>query len=326
MVVRETRRSPLHQPRSDLFGLLNIDKPIKWTSHDVVAKLRRVLGVKKLGHTGTLDPMATGVLVLCVGRATKMARFLMGLDKEYLATMRLGGESDTLDAEGRIRISEDFPDVSSEDLHRICSNFIGIQDQIPPMFSAVKYKGQPLYKLARRGETVVRQAKQINIRSLEICHYQPPRVTFRVTCSSGTYVRVLAADIGKQLGCGAYLLELRRTLLGPFRCQDALTLDLAVRLAGLGQLGESILPVSQGLERYPRLVVHSRAISRVITGQLLTKESFREVDCGIKKGDEVRIEDPDGKILAMAQMLIQSDQFSMFAHTDLICKSLRVLS
>lgn len=326
MVVRAAQQGSRNWSRSELHGLLNIDKPLRRTSHDVVAKLRRVLGVQKIGHTGTLDPLATGVMVICVGKATKIARFLVGLDKEYWATMRLGGESDTLDAHGNISISERFPDISFEELHRVFRRFIGQQEQIPPMFSAVKHRGQPLYRLARQGKTVERQPRQVYIRSLEICRFEPPRVAFQVSCSSGTYIRVLAADIGKQLGFGAYLLELRRTRLGPFRCEDALPLAQALKLAKAGRLGEQLMPVSRGLEEYPRLVVHPWAAFRVLHGQPMTKEIFQKVAPGAQKGDEVRIVDPQGRLLAMAQLLVHSHQLSRLAPTDLTCRSLRTLS
>jgi tRNA pseudouridine55 synthase len=326
MAVIARGRCGGYQSRPELNGLLNIDKPLKWTSHDVVAKMRGVLGVRRIGHTGTLDPMATGVLLLCVGKATRMARFLMGLDKEYLATMRLGGVSDTLDAQGQISISEESPKVSLKDLHEIFRRFTGQLEQIPPMFSAVKHKGQPLYRLARQGKTVERRPKTVVIRSLEIYRFEPPHVTFQVACSSGTYIRVLAADVGGELGCGAYLTSLSRTKVGPFQLQDALPVSRAMELAFNEQLEACLLPVSQGLEAYPRLVVHPWAVTRILNGQSMTREIFQEVDPGAQRGDELRIEDPEGKLLAMAQLLIAADDFSKIAPADRVCKALRIMS
>ncbi|KPL20011.1 MAG: hypothetical protein AMJ92_00775 [candidate division Zixibacteria bacterium SM23_81] len=326
MAIGETRRNSGIQQRSELSGLLNIDKPSGWTSHDVVAKVRRALRIQKIGHTGTLDPIATGVLLLCVGRATKMARFLVGLEKEYRATIMLGGESDTLDAQGQISLSNESPKVSMAEMRKVCDRFLGTQEQIPPMFSAVKHRGQPLYRLARQGKTVARHPRPVFIRSLEICHIDLPQVILQISCSSGTYIRVLAADIGKELGCGAYLLELKRTRLGPFRDGDALPLARVVELAQLEQLEQFLLPVGQGLITYPRFVVRPREVSRVIHGQPMTREIFREVDIGAKKGDAIRIEDTEGKLLAMAELLVHTDQLTSLTFSDRICRSLQILS
>ena len=196
-------------------GLFNVDKPAGWTSHDVVAKFRSLIKLRQIGHTGTLDPMATGVLLLCVGAATKMARFLVGLEKEYHGVMRLGASSDTLDAQGNISTRVGRVETSPEELEEIFRRFTGELQQIPPMYSAVKHRGQPLHRLARRGQSVERQPRTVTIRSLHLDRYQPPRAAFRVVCTSGTYVRVLAADIGDALGTGAYLESLRRQRVGP---------------------------------------------------------------------------------------------------------------
>jgi len=326
MAVRATSRSLANLPRPQLNGILNIDKPPQWTSHDVVAKLRRILGIQKIGHTGTLDPMATGVLLLCVGKATRAVQFLMGLEKEYLATMRLGGESDTLDAQGHVSISEKCPSVSLADVQEVFRHFKGEQEQIPPMFSAVKHRGQPLHRLARRGKTVGRRARRVNIRSLKIHCYEPPDVTFQVSCSSGTYVRVLAADMGQELGCGAYLTKLSRTRLGPFHLQEALSLSQVTRCAETGKLEAHLLPVSEGLKGYSKLVVYSWSTPRVIHGQPLTREIFQEVAPDAKRDDQVRIEDPDGRLLAMAKLLIHAEQISDLSPTDIVCRPMRVLS
>ena len=311
---------------SEIDGLLNVDKPAGWTSHDVVAKLRRAMGVRKVGHTGTLDPMATGVLLLCVGKATKLARFLIGLEKEYLATMRLGAVSDTLDGTGHITVNEENPLISRAQLDAILPSFLGTQEQVPPMYSAVKHKVQPLYRLARRGQVVERQPRQINIRSLEICHFEPPRITFRVVCSSGTYIRTLAADMGRALECGAYLAQLCRTRLGPFQSEEALSMESAVKLAQGGNIWDSLSPVSRGLQTYPRLVVHPRAAKAVQQGQPMAAEIFLQVDPIAEQGDQVRIEDPAGTLLAMAQMLVPANGITDAAPGDRICQLLRVLS
>jgi tRNA pseudouridine55 synthase len=310
----------------EVHGLLSVNKPADWTSHDVVAKLRRAMGVRKVGHTGTLDPMATGVLLLCVGKATKLAGFLVGLEKEYLATMRLGAVSDTLDGTGHITVNEENPQISRAQFDAILPSFLGRQEQVPPMYSAVKHKGQPLYRLARRGHVVERQPRKITIRSLEISRFKPAQITFRVVCSSGTYIRVLASDMGKELGCGAFLEQLYRTRVGPFQTEDALSLETAVELAQGGDIEKHLLPASRGLHGYPRLIVHPWAAQAVQQGQPLTAEIFLQTDPKAEQGDRVRIEDSEGILLAMARMLVPADGLAEMAPGDRVCKLLRVVS
>jgi len=311
---------------SEKEGLLNVDKTAGWTSHDVVAKFRLILNIRRIGHTGTLDPMATGVLVLCVGPTTKMARFLVGLEKEYRGTMRLGAESDTLDAQGSITAVAERPQTTRAELQKVFEQFTGEQKQIPPMYSAVKYKGQPLYRLARRGETVPRQPRSVTIRSLELIRYQPPQVTFRVACSSGTYVRVLTADIGRRLGTGAYLKTLRRQRVGPFRVEDALTVDRAIELARNETLIQHLQPVMSGLIRFPRLVVHPWAVDAVLHGRPITPEMVRELDPGAASGSQIRVEDDGRRLLAMLQLETGIEEWNDAAGGESIGTYLRVLN
>jgi tRNA pseudouridine55 synthase len=207
-------------------GFLLIDKPAGFTSHDVVAKLRRITGIRKIGHAGTLDPFATGLLVVGVGRAaTKHLGELMGHDKEYEAKAVLGAVSDTQDLTGQLTGApvENWP--SQETLDRILPDFQGAIDQIPPMYSAKKVKGKKLYELARAGEEIERKPRQVTIHELELRDYTPPHLTFRVHCSAGTYIRTLAHDIGQALGTGAYLEMLRRTKSGDYHVDQAVQLD-----------------------------------------------------------------------------------------------------
>jgi tRNA pseudouridine55 synthase len=326
MAVNKTAQVPGEAGRTDLSGLLSIDKPSQWTSHDVVAKLRAALRIRKVGHTGTLDPMATGVLLICLGRATRMSQFLVGLEKEYLATLRFGAESDTLDAEGHIVLRPNAPTPRLEEIQDVFHLFRGHIEQIPPMFSAIKHRGQPLYRFARQGQTVLRRSRPVTIRSLEIRHLDPPRLTFQVACSSGTYVRALAADIGQKLGCGAYLEDLRRLRVGNFRAEDALPLDRALALAGEGNISEHVLPLNRGLANYPRMVVHAWAASDILGGRSLGGTMVQRCDPKALPGDTVRVEDTRGKLLAMARLLIGPKEFSQVAHHRPICQFLRVLS
>lgn len=206
-------------------GLLLVDKPSGPTSHDVVAKLRRHLQFKKIGHGGTLDPMATGLLILLLGRGTKLSNYVMGSDKIYEGTMHLGITTDSQDADGEVTEEQDASAITEEAVRAEMAKLSGDLMQIPPMVSAIKKNGVPLYKLARKGKTVERDPRLIHVYSFKLQAYAPPRVHFRVSCTKGTYVRTLAHDIGQALGCGAHLCTLRRTKSGPFSVNDAATLD-----------------------------------------------------------------------------------------------------
>jgi len=206
-------------------GFVVIDKPAGLTSHDVVNRVRRILGTKRVGHTGTLDPFATGVLPVAVNEGTKAIPFLDEGLKGYDALLRLGVRTDTLDMTGRVLHEADGTQVGRDRLEAVVGSFVGEIDQVPPMFSAIKRDGQPLYKLARKGEEVERRPRRVTIRSLEILSVDLPLVALRVVCSRGTYVRSLADDMGAALGCGAALQELRRTASGPFDIASSVTLE-----------------------------------------------------------------------------------------------------
>jgi tRNA pseudouridine55 synthase len=212
-------------PPVDEGTLLLIDKPLQWTSFDVVHKVRQCLGSAKAGHAGTLDPRATGLLIICTGRQTKRMHEFTALQKEYTGTFQLGIRTPSFDLETAVTEQADFSAVTLDDVERAAKGFLGKQLQLPPMFSAVKHKGKPLYKFARKGKTLERPAKEIDITEFSILSYTPPNVAFRVRCSKGTYIRSLANDIGEILGCGATLIALRRTRIGDFRVEDALTID-----------------------------------------------------------------------------------------------------
>jgi tRNA pseudouridine55 synthase len=201
-------------------GLMLVDKPSGVTSHDVVDVVRRSLRTRKVGHAGTLDPMATGLLILGVGRATRLLRYLGDLSKSYAATGRLGEETDTLDADGRIVRSAPV-DVSRAEIEEACAALVGDSLQTPPAYSAVKVGGRKLYEAAREGDALEAPARRIRVDAFEVSAFDGRDVEVRITCSGGTYVRVLVADVGRALGCGAHLVRLRRTAIGPFRVEDA---------------------------------------------------------------------------------------------------------
>ena len=205
--------------------VLLVDKPKGWTSFDVVAKSRGILRVKKVGHTGTLDPMATGLLVLCFGRATKLVEMLQATEKEYVGELLLGATTPTDDAESEI--AETFPTehITADSIRDAAAAFVGDSLQMPPMFSARKVAGQRMYKLARRGETVEVAPRAITVRAFDITSIDIPRVRFRIVCTKGTYIRSLARDLGRALGSGAHLTELRRTRSGDLHVDDAVTME-----------------------------------------------------------------------------------------------------
>ena len=206
-------------------GILLVDKPSEWTSHDVVNFVRRRFNIKKVGHCGTLDPAATGLLVIVIGRATKLSQKLSGDDKTYTSNMLLGTETDSQDLDGKITAENDWIGVTKDQVEKVCKTFVGEQLQTPPMVSAKKVGGKRLYKLAREGKVIEREPVKINIKSLEINDIELPYVKFTVSCSKGTYIRTLCYDIGKQLGCGAVLAGLRRTQCGMFFIEKAVSID-----------------------------------------------------------------------------------------------------
>jgi len=207
-------------------GVLLVDKPAGITSHDVVDRVRRIFRMKKVGHAGTLDPIATGLLIILVGKATKISQFLMSLDKEYDGTFRLGQATDSHDSEGEIQEEKPVPeDLTEEALRNLANEFIGDQYQTPPMFSAKKVDGQPLYKLARKGKTVEREPRFIHVSKFDIRNVELPGGEFTIACSKGTYVRTLLHDLGQKIGCGAHMTGLRRTNIDKFSIDDANTLE-----------------------------------------------------------------------------------------------------
>ena len=214
----------LLQPK-EMEGILLVDKPRDHTSHDVVARLRGKLKMKRVGHAGTLDPMATGLLIILVGKATRVSQYLTSLDKEYEGTVELGKVTDTQDAEGEMMETRPVPPFTEAELRTAIQGFLGDQYQLPPMYSAIKIDGVPLYKSARKGEEITREPRFIRVMSWEMTRFALPQFDFRLRCTKGTYVRTLAHDLGQRLGCGAHLAALRRTATEKFNISQALTLD-----------------------------------------------------------------------------------------------------
>lgn len=235
-------------PDSVASGFLNINKPPGMTSHDVVARIRRGLKLKKVGHAGTLDPMATGVLVICIGSATRLSEYAMQSTKHYRATVRLGVATDTYDAEGEIVAKHDASHITRDEVERVLRKFCGEIDQLPPMYSAIKQGGRKLYELARAGKTVERIARAVTVHELVLINWSPPEFVLDITCSAGTYVRSLAYDIGQVLGVGAHLSGLVRTASGAFTLENAIELE---PLLSDTDWSRHLLPPDTPLETWP---------------------------------------------------------------------------
>jgi len=247
-------------------GFLVVDKPPGISSHTVVSRIRRITGQKKAGHTGTLDPFATGVLPIALGDATKAIQFLDESLKEYRAVMRIGQVTDTQDCTGALLEEHDWQQVSGADIMRVAALFLGPQKQLPPMFSAIKQNGVPLYRLARQGSDVPRELRDITIHSIRVEEISLPEITVLVSCSRGTYVRTLAHDMGRHLGCGAHLVSLRRTRSGPFSIDSALTLEQIALDVEAGEPGSWLLPVPSALEGLHELQLSDSGARKVLNG------------------------------------------------------------
>lgn len=232
--------------KDDPEGILLVDKPQGITSHDVVDQVRRIYRMKKVGHAGTLDPMATGMMLILVGKATKVSQYLMSMDKEYAATMRLGQVTDSQDADGKVISEHSVPEIIEDKVRELMQEFLGDQYQTPPMFSAKKVNGQALYKLARKGKVVQREPRVIHISQFDLTDFQPPEVAFLIRSSKGAYIRTIAHDLGKKIGCGAHLNVLRRTAVGKFRIEDASTLG-ELKEASPTLLRKKLIPVLQAV-------------------------------------------------------------------------------
>lgn len=244
-------------------GLLNIDKPADLTSHDVVNHIRRLIGLRRVGHAGTLDPLATGVLLLCLGRTTRLVEYLIGQPKMYEAVVRLGQVTDTYDAEGVVVAERPFTDVTPDQIQQALSQFRGPIRQKPPIYSAIKQNGRPLYKRAREGEDVDVPSRDVTIFELELLAWSPPEMHLRVLCSSGTYIRSLAHDLGQVLGCGGHITALRRLAVGEFKVAEA------VPLADLNEENwrDYLQASDTAVAHLPRLNVSREAAAQLQQGQ-----------------------------------------------------------
>lgn len=274
-------------------GIVIIHKEKGFTSHDVVAKLRGICGQKKIGHTGTLDPEATGVLPVCLGSGTKLCDMLTDKDKEYVAELLLGVETDTQDLTGTV-LSRHPVAVTQDQVREAVLSFQGSYRQVPPMYSALKVNGKKLYELAREGKEVERQAREVQISEIEILKMRLPVVQLRVVCSKGTYIRTLCADIGQKLGCGGVMESLVRTRVGKFSLEEAFTLGQLQELKDQGRLSEAVSPVESVFENCPVLHVRKDMIRLLDNGNPLTVEQTAEKE-QYAAGRWVRVCWPDNR-------------------------------
>ncbi|MEE9912183.1 MAG: tRNA pseudouridine(55) synthase TruB [Deltaproteobacteria bacterium] len=283
-------------------GIVVIDKPAGLTSHDVVSEVKKILGVKKAGHTGTLDPMATGVLPVCINEATKLAQFLSAENKTYLATMLLGVRTDTQDAEGKIIETSDRI-VSDRDIRAALGRLVGKLKQVPPAFSALKHKGKPLYKYARAGEFPEIAARDVEIFSLHVRDISFPHVIFEISCSKGTYIRTVCSDVGNLLGCGACLSGLRRLQSGFFTQDMAVSLENDSAEEKKRELLSRMLPMSQSLPFFAAVEVNEAMADKLRTGFQPDVETMRQnVLPFLAAGDMVKFIGPGGQLVAVAEM------------------------
>ena len=273
-----------------VFGFLNVNKPLGLTSHDVVAQARRRLGVKKVGHAGTLDPMATGVLILCLGNATRLSEYVMDTTKSYRAWLRLGIVTDTYDSEGQVIAEQDSSHIQRGDVERLLPRFTGVIEQIPPMYSAIKQQGRKLYELAREGQTVEREARQVTIHTIELVEWTPPLVVLDVQCSAGTYIRSLAYDLGQALGVGASLAGLERTASGSFTIEVALSPDT---LFDDPTWQRFVVPPSVALSAYPGVTLTGSAVNDIYNGRLTPRPER------VEEGTVAMAYDLSGQLLAV---------------------------
>ena len=283
-----------------IHGIINVYKEKGFTSHDVVAKLRGIVGQKKIGHTGTLDPDATGVLPVCLGKATKLCDLLTDKNKTYEAVLLLGKTTDTQDITGEVLEEKSTEALTEEKVREAIEGFIGDYEQIPPMYSALKVNGKKLYELAREGKVIERKARPVKILDIQILEIDLPKVRMEVSCSKGTYIRTLCHDIAEKLGCGGCMESLIRTRVSTFRIEDAKTLDEIETLKQEGKLAELLVPIDAMFPFYPKIPVKDDWKAFAKNGNPLDLKMLKEA-CGQDEETQVRLYDESGKFIAIYQ-------------------------
>lgn len=282
--------------KNAISGVLVVDKPVGMTSHDVVQVIRNGTGLRRAGHTGTLDPRASGVLVVLVGPAVRLSEFVSASDKRYQAIIRLGSATDTFDADGKITQPEQQVNVTEAQFEKVLATFVGEIEQVPPPYSAVKVQGRKAYEMARQGEEVELAPRKITVHHLEVLEWAPPEVVIDVHCSSGTYVRSLANDLGNTLGCGAYLVGLRRTKSGRFSLRDATPLRKLQEAFNAGNWYQYLIPAAEALAEWPSVELSPDDVENVRHGHRV------KADPAAKPGS-VRGVSTQGELVALMELV-----------------------
>ncbi|MGO4696512.1 tRNA pseudouridine(55) synthase TruB [Paenibacillus sp. 2TAB26] len=294
-------------------GILAVWKPEGWTSHDVVAKVRRVLKMKRIGHTGTLDPMVTGVLPLCLGRATRVVEYVQERPKSYEAVLQLGIATDTEDITGTVIARQSPISVTEEDVRLALSQFLGEIDQVPPMFSAVKVDGKRLYELAREGKTVERKSRKVTIHQIDLIDTQldldQPQISFSVVCSKGTYIRTLCVDIGKALGVPATMAHLTRTMSGGITKESCLTLEQIEQLQQSGELSGHIISADEAITHLDRVTIPESFGKLALQGQKVSLSHSVEHEALTLDGQLIRLYNDQSSFLGIFQIDLNTNVF-----------------
>ncbi|GAC1383003.1 MAG: tRNA pseudouridine(55) synthase TruB [Ktedonobacteraceae bacterium] len=286
-------------------GILNINKASGMTSHDVVAKVRKILRQKRVGHAGTLDPAASGVLPICVGQGTRVAAYLSESGKAYRAEIVFGVVTDTYDVEGTILRTANSEHLTLAQIEELLPHFLGPQMQVPPRYSAIKLQGQPAYKRVRAGEIIELAARPIDITSLEVLAWNTPRLTLAIECSKGTYIRSLAYDLGEQLGCGAHLGTLVRTRSGPFSLATSIALEQLTESVASGNVEQHLHPTDKALQHYPALHLNAFTSERVLHGNAFAYD----LPIPTPMLHLARVYDASGHFLAIAEWDIEQSMW-----------------
>lgn len=260
--------------RNELSGVMILDKPANMSSAQALSKVKRMLGARKAGHAGTLDPFATGVLICCINQATRLAHFFLHGNKTYEAVLRLGIETDTQDVTGRVTRQADLPPITTQNLMSIIKGFEGEQMQLPPVYAALKHEGTPLYKLARKGKPVQKPARPITVWAIEVTKIELPDIHFTVSCSSGTYVRALCSDMGNAIGCGGHLFRLRRGASSEFSIENARTLEELEAIAPADRQIETLIPMATAISHMPTFIANEDVLQNVAYGRKLDKSQI----------------------------------------------------
>lgn len=290
----------VNEKNNNVSGVLVIDKPIGMTSHDVVQIIRKGTNIRRAGHTGTLDPRASGVLVVLVGPSVRLSEYVSASDKRYQAVVQLGTTTDTYDADGRV-LNITAVDISEKQFNDVLQSFVGEIEQIPPPYSAVKVKGKKAYEMARQGEEVNLEPRMINVYNLELLEWAPPEAVIDVYCSSGTYVRSLAHDLGEKLGCGAHLIGLRRTKSGRFTLRDAVPLRKLREAFDNGSWEEFLIPAAEALSDWPAI--------NLTPEELIIVRHGRRIPADPTLGKMARAISEDGELIGLLELDAETNEW-----------------